>query len=112
MGSENDGEEKSIIKSANQVVNNNINTIKFNLALHLEMQKVHPLNSMESDLPERDRMNENEDVKSDIAKVERHSPVSIELRNAENQDDTKSEKKEDSQSELELVVTLCESPHR
>ena len=110
---ENDGEEKSIIKSANQVVNNNMNTI-FNLALHLEMQKVHPLNSMEmeSDLPERDRMNENEDVKSEIIKVERHSPVSIELRNAENQDDTKSEKKEDSQSDLELVVTLCESPHR
>ena len=111
-GMENDGEKKSIIKSANQVVNNNINTIKFNLALHLEMQKVHPLNSMESDLPERDRMNENEDVKSEIVKVERHSPVSIELRNAENQDDTKSEKREDSQSELELVVTLCESPHR
>ena len=110
---ENDGEEKSIIKSANQVVNNNMNTI-FNLALHLEMQKVHPLNSMEmeSDLTERDRMNENEDVKSEIIKVERHSPVSIELRNAENQDDTKSEKKEDSQSDLELVVTLCESPHR
>ena len=54
------------------------------------------------------RMEEKEDDKSDVIKVERHSPVSIELRNAEGKD----EDRENAKAELEMVVTLCESPHR
>ena len=59
-------------------------------------------------MDERARIEEKEDVKSDIIKVERHSPVSIELRKAEGKD----EEKENVKAELEMVVTLCESPHR
>ena len=75
---------------------------------------MQPLRSSESesDLTEPAHMEEKEDAKSDIVKLERHSPVSIELKNVESKDDTKSEEKEDSRSETELVVTLCESPHR
>ena len=72
------------------------------------MQKVHPLRSTKSAIDERARIEEKEDVKSDIVKVERHSPVSIELRNAEGKD----KEKENTKAELEMVVTLCESPHR
>lgn len=88
------GENKSAIKSANQSV------------------KVQPLKSSESDMAEQAHMEEKEDVKSDIVKIERHSPVSIELRNVESKENTQSEEKDESRSETELVVTLCESPHR
>ena len=78
----------------------------------MQRVKVQPLRSSESDMAEQDHMEEKEDVKSDIVKIERYSPVSIELRNVESKEDTKSEEKEESRSETELVVTLCESPHR
>ena len=66
------------------------------------------MRSMESAIDESARIEVKEDVKSDIVKVERNSPVSIELRNAE----VKDEEKENAKAELEMVVTLCESPHR
>ena len=69
---------------------------------------MHPLRSTKSAIEERARIEEKDDVKSDIIKVERHSPVSIELRNAEGKDN----EKENAKAELEMVVTLCESPHR
>ena len=78
----------------------------------MQRVKVQPLRSSESDIAEQDHMEEKEDVKSDIVKIERHSPVSIELRNVESKEVTQSEEKEETRSETELVVTLCESPHR
>ena len=71
------------------------------------MLKVHPI---ESSLGDKAEVEEKDDVKSDIFKAERNSPVSIELRNTESQD--VNPEHEDSKSETELVVTLCESPHR
>ena len=78
----------------------------------MQRVKVQPLKSSESDMAEQAHMEEKEDVKSDIVKIERHSPVSIELRNVESKENTQSEEKDESRSETELVVTLCESPHR
>ena len=64
------------------------------------------MRSMEGAINQSARIDEKEDAKSDIVKAERNSPVSIELRNTEVKDE------ENAKAELEMVVTLCESPHR
>ena len=64
-----------------------------------------------TDVAESARMEESTDV-TDMDRLDRHSPESIEIQNAESKDDTKTGNNEESKSETELIVTLCESPHR
>ena len=65
-----------------------------------------------TDVAESARMEESTDV-TDMVRLDRQSPESIEIQNAESKDDTKIENNnEESKSETELIVTLCESPHR
>ena len=65
-----------------------------------------------TDVAESARVEESTDV-TDMVRLDRHSPESIEIQNAESKDDTKIENNnEESKSETELIVTLCESPHR
>ena len=64
-----------------------------------------------TDVAESARMEESTDV-TDMVRLDRHSPESIEIQNAESKDDTKTGNNEESKSETELIVTLCESPHR
>ena len=64
-----------------------------------------------TDVAESARVEESTDV-TDMVRLDRHSPESIEIQNAESKDDTKTGNNEESKSETELIVTLCESPHR